>query len=72
MIVIGDDIEAASAMHFARRISMDASIPVLMVTGDPATAAMKLQQAASYSGPFHLNEIERAVETALNPILNLQ
>jgi len=43
-----------------------------MVTGDPATAAMKLQQAASYSGPFHLNEIERAVETALNPILNLQ
>lgn len=65
IIVIGDDIETGSAISAARQISADASIPVLMVSGDAATVAKRLSQASSYEGPFYLNEIEQAVEAAL-------
>lgn len=66
IIVIGDDIETGSAISAARHISVDASIPVLMVSGDPEQASRRIEQARSYEGPFHINEIEKAVETALS------
>ncbi|MCL6251232.1 response regulator [Altererythrobacter sp. KTW20L] len=66
IIVIGDDIETGSAIDAARRISCGEAIPVLMVSGDPTRASKVLQQASSYDGPFHLNQIEEAVEVALS------
>lgn len=66
IIVIGDDIELGCAMRAARRISSDGAIPVLMVSGDPARASRQLAQTSSYDGPFRLNQIEEAVELALN------
>ena len=65
IIVIGDDVETGSAISAAQRISAGEAIPVLMVSGDPARANQFLQQASSYEGPFHLNQIEAAVEVAL-------
>lgn len=65
IIVIGDDIEMGSAMRAARLISADGTIPVLMVSGDPARASQQLAQTSSYDGPFRLNEIEDAVDIAL-------
>ena len=65
IIVIGDDIETGSAINAARRISRGDAIPVLMVSGDPTRASKVLQQASSYEGPFHLNQIEEAVAVAL-------
>lgn len=72
IIVIGDDIEAGSAMSAARQISRDASIPVLMVSGDPRRARQRLRQVSRYEGPFHLNQIEQAVEKALAQVPSLQ
>ena len=72
IIVIGDDIETGSALDAARQISSDASIPVLMVSGDPGRASSRLKQASSYEGPFHLNQIEQAVEAALGQFPCLQ
>ncbi len=72
IIVIGDDIETGSALAAARRISSDGMIPVLMVSGDPERASRRIQQASSYAGPFHLNQIEEAVEVALSHIPCLQ
>ena len=72
IIVIGDTIETGSALDAARRISSDASIPVLMVSGDPERAAKRLEQASSFEGPFHLNQIEQAVEVALSHVPCLQ
>lgn len=66
LIVIGDDIEFGCVMRAARRISSDGSIPVLMVSGDPARASGKLTRASSYEGPFRINQIEEAVDLALN------
>jgi len=65
IIVIGDDIEAGFAINAARQISSGSSIPVLMVSGNPAQAARCLEQASSYEGPFMLNQIEQAVAVAL-------
>lgn len=68
IIVIGDDIETGSALNAARQISPDSSIPVLMVSGDPGMASKRLEQACSYEGPFHLNQIEEAVEAAFSDV----
>ena len=65
IIVIGDDIELGCAMRAAQRISGDGAIPVLMVSGDPARASRQLAQTSSYEGPFRLNQIEEAVELAM-------
>ena len=65
IIVIGDDIETGSAFDAARRISSGEAIPVLRVSGDPTRASQLLEQASSYEGPFHLNQIEAAVDVAL-------
>jgi DNA-binding response OmpR family regulator len=65
IIVIGDDIEIGCAMRAARNISADGTIPVLMVSGDPVRASRQLAQTSSYHGPFRLNQIEEAVEIAL-------
>jgi CheY-like chemotaxis protein len=65
IIVIGDDIEMGCAMRAARIISADGSIPVLMVSGDPVRASRQLGRAASYEGPFRINQIEEAVALAI-------
>lgn len=65
IIVIGDDIEVGCAMRAARVISADGTIPVLMVSGDPARASRHLARASSYEGPFRINQIEEAVDLAL-------
>lgn len=65
IIVIGDDIEIGCAMRAARMISLDGTIPVLMVSGDPARAARHLERASDYEGPFRLNQIEEAVALAM-------
>ena len=65
IIVIGDDIEVGCAMRAARVISADGTIPVLMVSGDPARAERQLARASSYEGPFRINQIEEAVDLAL-------
>lgn len=65
IIVIGDDIELGCAMRAAKTISADGAIPVLMVSGDPARASRQLAQTSSYHGPFRLNQIEEAVELAM-------
>ncbi|MEE4338980.1 hypothetical protein [Erythrobacter sp.] len=72
IIVIGDDIEWGSAIRAARRISLDDSIPVLMVSGNPARASERLEMASSYEGPFRVNQIEEAVGIALEgrPVLH--
>jgi CheY-like chemotaxis protein len=66
MIVIGDDIEVGCAMRAAQHIAGDGTIPVLMVSGDPARASRRLARASSYDGPFRINQIEEAVDLALN------
>lgn len=65
IIIIGDDIETGSAIDAARRISTEASIPVLMVSGDPVQASRRLAQVSSYTGPFLINEIDAAIAVAL-------
>jgi DNA-binding response OmpR family regulator len=65
IIVIGDDIEMGCAMRAARIISADGTIPVLMVSGDPARASRRLADTQTYDGPFRLNQIEQAVALAL-------
>lgn len=72
MIVIGDDIETGSALDAARQIASGGSIPVLLVSGDPTRTSERLKQASSYEGPFHLNQIEQAVEAALADIPHMQ
>ncbi|WP_324827699.1 response regulator [Qipengyuania zhejiangensis] len=72
IIVIGDDIETGSAINAARQISSDASIPVLMVSGNTALASQRLAEVGSYDGPFHLNQIEQAVDVALSHVPCLQ
>ena len=64
LIVIGDDIEFGCAIRAARNICKDGSIPVLMVSGNPARASEQLAQASSYEGPFRVNQIEEAVSLA--------
>lgn len=64
LIVIGDDAERGCAISAARRIVGEVSIPVLMVSGDPARARRRLKQLDSFEGPFLLNQIEEAVELA--------
>lgn len=65
IIVIGDDIEIGCAMRAARAIACDGSIPVLMVSGDPASASRQLARVSSYEGPFRINRIEEAVALAM-------
>lgn len=65
IIIIGDDIDTGSAIDAARRISTMASIPVLMVSGDPARASQRLAQVSSYTGPFLINEFDTAIDVAL-------
>ena len=65
IIVIGDDIEVGCAMRAARVISDDGTIPVLMVSGDPARASRQLARVGSYAGPFRINQIEEAVDLAM-------
>ncbi len=65
IIVIGDDIEAGCAMRAAQVIAADGAIPVLMVSGDPNRASRRLARTSSYAGPFRINQIEEAVELAL-------
>jgi len=65
IIVIGDDIEMGCALRAAQAISADGAIPVLMVSGDPARAARRLANAAAYEGPFRINQIEEAVDLAM-------
>lgn len=64
LIVIGDEVETGSALSAAKRISCDLGAPVLMVTGDPARARKRLAGAATFQGPFLLNQIDEAVELA--------
>jgi CheY-like chemotaxis protein len=65
IIVIGDDIEVGCAMRAARVISADGTIPVLFVSGDPARASRQLARASAYEGPFRINQIEEAVDLAM-------
>lgn len=65
IIVIGDDIEFGCAVRAARRISHDGTIPVLMVSANPARASQSLAMASSYEGPFRVDQIEEAVDLAL-------
>lgn len=64
LVVIGDEVEAGSALSAAKRISCDLAVPVLMVTGDPVRARKRLEKTASFEGPFLLNQIEEAVQLA--------
>ncbi len=64
LVIIGDEVEAGSALGAARRISSEMAVPVLMVTGDPVRAERRLAQVDAFEGPFHLNQIEEAVTTA--------
>jgi CheY-like chemotaxis protein len=64
LVVIGDELEAGSALSAAKRISSDLTVPVLMVTGDPVRTRRRLERTASFAGPFLLNQIEEAVELA--------
>lgn len=66
IIVIGDDIEIGCALRAARTISRDGTIPVLMVSGDAASAARRLARVSSYDGPFQINRIEEAVGLAMS------
>lgn len=65
IIIIGDTIEAGSAVDAARQISLNSDIPVIMVSGDPTRAAKCLAKVSSYDGPFVLNDMEKAVQVAL-------
>ena len=66
IIVLGDDIEIGCALRAARAISCDGAIPVLMVSGDAASACQRLARVSSYDGPFKINQIEEAVELAMS------
>ena len=67
IIIIGDDVEAGSAINAARRINDDQTVPVLMVTGDRYRAQQRLRDADHVEGPFLLAQIGAAVEQARNP-----
>lgn len=64
MIVIGDDTVGA-ALEAARMIASDGAIPVLMVSGNPACAATRCEEATAAAGPFTLSQIDEAVDVAL-------
>lgn len=64
LVVIGDEVEAGSALSAAKRISFNLAVPVLMVTGDPVRARKRLEKTVSFEGPFLLNQIEEAVQLA--------
>lgn len=64
LIVIGDDIEAGSALRAVERIVERLAVPVLMVTGDPYRARRRFERSCSFEGPFLLNQIEEAVKLA--------
>lgn len=64
IIVIGDDA-AGAALEAAKAISADAAVPVLMVSGDREHAARQIAQAATFAGPFRLDQIDEALAIAL-------
>lgn len=67
LIIVGDDVEAGSAINAARRINDDQTIPVLMVTGDSYRAQQRLRDADHIEGPFLLAQIGAAVTQARTP-----
>jgi DNA-binding response OmpR family regulator len=71
IIVIGDDIETGCVMRAAQMINSDGTIPVLMVSGDPARASQRLARASSYDGPFRINQLEEAVALAMQQRVRL-
>lgn len=64
MIVIGDDT-GGGALEAAKTIAADASVPVLMVSNDSEHVARQLEQAATFAGPFRLDQIDEALTVAL-------
>lgn len=64
LIVVGDDVDAGSALDAARQIAEWLSVPVLMISGDSNRARESLSQVAEFDGPFLLNQIDEAVELA--------
>lgn len=64
LVIIGDEVEAGSALGAARRISSELAVPVLMVTGDPVRAQRRLAKVDAFEGAFLLNQIEEAVTIA--------
>lgn len=66
MIVVGADA-AGAALEAAKAIAADASVPVLMVSGNCDHAARQLEQAATFAGPFRLDQIDEALAVALGP-----
>jgi len=64
LVVLGDSIEAGSALSAARRITTHCSVPVLLITADPYRLRQGCPKDVSLDGPFLLNEIETAVELA--------
>jgi len=64
LIVIGDEIEAGSALRAAQRIVKKLAVPVLMVTGDLYRARRRVERTCSFEGPFLINQIEEAVKLA--------
>jgi len=64
LVVVGDSVEAGSALDAARRISVERDVPVLMVTAASSRASARLPDDARFEGPFPLNEIGAAVARA--------
>ena len=64
LIVVGDHVEAGSAIRAARQISETLSVPVLMVTSDPYLARVGREKACTFDGPFLLDQMTEALHLA--------
>ncbi|HEX3063997.1 MAG TPA: hypothetical protein VHQ39_00885 [Dongiaceae bacterium] len=64
LVVVGDNVEAGSAIRAARRISDTLSVPVLLVTSDPYRVRFGREQPCSFDGPFLLDQMAEALQLA--------
>jgi len=64
LVVVGDEVEAGSAIRAARRISDRLDVPVLTVTSDPYLAKAQGEKASSFEGPFLISQLPEALQLA--------
>ncbi len=65
LVVIGDDT-VGRALEAAETIASETSAPVLMVSGNPASALKNMARATAAAGPFTLDRIDEALKVALS------
>jgi DNA-binding response OmpR family regulator len=67
LVVAGKRIVGGSPLDAAQRVAVGRGTPILVIVSDRCELHRQLPEGASLSGPFHLSEIETAVELARGP-----